>query len=390
MKQHKKILSILLALGMMVAMIPTSTIASTTYGDAEQRVIIVYKNKADAEAVRKANGRVSHEYRNIPAVAATMNGRGIAEMKRNPNVALVEPDAKVEISAQTEDWGLDAIQVTTSWAIGYTGKGVKVAILDTGISLAHPDLVVSGGHSAVDYTTSYNDDHGHGTHVAGIVGAKNNDIGVVGAAPDASLYAVKVMNQSGGGYVSDMIEGIDWSISNKMHIINMSIGTPSYSSAMDTVVNKAYRAGILIVAAAGNNGTADGSADTVEYPARLKNAIAVGAVDASNIRPYFSATGETVEVAAPGVSIMSTYLNGGYAYMSGTSMATPYAAGTLALIKQANPTASAGTLRLKLQTSAIDLGVTGKDSFYGYGLIQGPKAAAVTVTEPTPRPSKRK
>ena len=212
---------------------------------------------------------------------------------------------------------------------------------------------------------------GHGTHVSGIIGAKNNGVGLVGVAPDTSLYAVKVLDSTGSGYVSDIISGIDWAITNKMDIITMSLGTKSDVAALHNAVDSAYTQGVLVVSAGGNDGA---GGDTIEYPARYSSVIAVGAVDKTNKRAYFSSTGKELEVSAPGVNIQSTYLNGQYATMSGTSMATPFVAGDLALLKQAHPTYSASQLRSLLQQKVIDLGRKGRDSSYGFGLIQAPVA----------------
>ncbi|WP_265416743.1 S8 family serine peptidase [Alkalihalobacillus deserti] len=134
-----------------------------------------------------------------------------------------------------------------AWESGYTGKGVKVAVVDTGVA-KHEDLIITGGISFPSYTSSFFDDNGHGTHVAGIIGARNNNYGTVGIAYESSIYAVKVLDQN------DVIAGIDWSITNKMDIVNLSLGTISHSSTLKQVVDKAYSQGVLVVAAVGNNG----------------------------------------------------------------------------------------------------------------------------------------
>jgi len=154
------------------------------------------------------------------------------------------------------------------------------------------------------------------------------------------------------------------------------------SIALQQEVDKAYSQGVLVVAAVGNDGTSSGSTDTVEYPAKYSSVIAVAATDSSNQRASFSSTGSTVEVAAPGVNIRSTYLNNQYVTMSGTSMATPFVVGDLALLKQANPGLSPSQLRTKLRENVIDLGTLGKDNWFGYGLIQAPKGQTSTVTQP--------
>lgn len=296
-------------------------------------------------------------------------------MKRS-KINSVEEDAKISIVQDSEDWGITQVGAENSWASGYTGLGVKVAVIDTGIDKTHPDLstAVAGGISEVSYTTSYEDDNGHGTHVSGIIGARQNGTGIVGIAPDISIYAVKAMDSSGSGYISDTIAGIDWSIQNHMDIINMSLGSASSSTALQNACDTAYADGILLVAAAGNTGTTNvkNNTDTINYPAKYNSVIAVGATDSSNKRASFSSTGKELEVVAPGVNIVSDYLSGQTVTMSGTSMATPYVSGNLALLKQANPNYTNVKLRSLLDTNVIDLGTAGKDNLYGYGLIKAP------------------
>ncbi|NGZ75316.1 S8 family serine peptidase [Saccharibacillus alkalitolerans] len=349
---------------------------------AEERVIVTFKDKADKGLVEQAKGRVNQEFRNIPALAVSIPAAAIQGLKNNPNIESIEIDQPVR-TEQTQDWGISKTKAPSAWTSGYTGKGVKVAVIDTGIA-AHEDLAIAGGASVVSYTSSYSDDNGHGTHVAGIIGALNNGIGTVGIAPDASLYAVKALDQNGSGYLSDVVAGIDWSITNQMNIVNLSLGATSDSFSLKQVVDKAYAQGILVVAAAGNNGTADGSGDTVNYPARYDSAIAVAAVDSADQRGSFSATGSAIEAAAPGVNVLSTYLGNQYVKMSGTSMAAPYVAGDLALLKQAYPSLTHVELRAKLAGGVIDLGAAGRDNWFGYGLIQAPQS---TGSQPAPAPA---
>lgn len=336
-----------------------------------EQVIVVFKDKIDKKTIDQANGKIDQAFHNVSAVSVKVPSEGIASLKKSKNVLAVEQDHKVKIAGQLEDWGIKDVKAQVAWKSNYTGQGVKVAVLDTGIS-KHDDLQVAGGVSFASYTKSYSDDNGHGTHVAGIIGAKNNSIGIVGVAPDASLYAVKVLDADGSGYLSDIISGIDWSIKNHMDIINLSFGTPEESVALQQMVDEAYSKGILIVAAAGNGGNTAGTGDSVEYPAKYNSVIAVGAVDQSNKRGTFSAIGADVEVAGPGVNVLSTYMNNEYAYMSGTSMAAPFVSGALALLKQANPQMSNIQLREKMDSQALDLGIKGKDNLYGYGLVQAP------------------
>lgn len=337
----------------------------------KEHVIVVFKDDIDEKAIENVNGEIQEEFNNLPVVTGEIPAAAIEILEHDKDVLAVEVDQRVSIKGQKPDWGINTIEAPAAWNSKLTGKGVKIAVLDTGIS-PHEDLAVSGGISFTSYTKSYTDDNGHGTHVAGIIGAEMNEIGTVGVAPDADIYAVKVLDKSGSGYLSDIIKGIDWAISNKMDIINLSLTATSDSLALHQAVDNAYNKGLLVVAAAGNHGNADGTGDTVEYPARYESVIAVSATDYLNQRGSFSATGNSVEVSAPGVKVVSTYLNNSYVSMSGTSMATPYVAGTLALLKQANPTYTNIQLRKNLIQSTKDIGVAGKDANFGYGLVKAP------------------
>ncbi|MCA1031404.1 S8 family serine peptidase [Bacillus timonensis] len=375
----KKLLSITLVLAIALTLVVPSYSFAT--GVTMEKVLILFHGKVDRSVITEVNGVLDKEYENIAAVSANIPTAAKILLERNPAIAAVEEDQVVQGSMQNQGWGYKRVNAPAAKSSSFTGKGIKVAVLDSGIS-EHEDLVIAGGVSFVSYTESYHDDEGHGTHVAGIIGAKDNDIGTVGVAPDASLYAVKVSDQEGNAYVSDIIAGIDWSITNKMDIINLSLGSPDDSVTFKMTIDKAYNNGILVVAAAGNDGNADGSGDTVAYPARYGSAIAVSAIDSKDNRAEFSATGQTVEIAAPGVRVLSTYLNNEYAYMSGTSMAAPFVAGVLALLKESNPGASHTKLREMLKQSAEDIGEPGKDVYYGYGVVQAP----YVEEEPTPPP----
>ncbi|BDH61247.1 hypothetical protein MTP04_13770 [Lysinibacillus sp. PLM2] len=335
----------------------------------KENVIIIFKENIDQKAVQSVDGEIDAVLLNVPVVTGEIPIDAIDDLKKDRDVLAVEIDKRIQMSGQVQDWGISTIKAQSAWTSGYTGSGMKIAVLDTGIA-PHLDLQVAGGISFTSYTPSYFDDNGHGTHVAGIIGAENNNIGVVGVAPDADIYAVKVLDKNGSGNLSDIIKGIDWAISNRMDIINLSLGTQIHSFVLKQAVDKAYNNGILVVAAAGNDGNAEGIGETVDFPARYDSVIGVSAVDKLNNRGSFSSTGEEVEIAAPGVKVYSTYLNNNYAIMNGTSMAAPFVAGTLALLKQANPSLTNIQLREKLKESATDIGAVGKDSFFGYGLVQ--------------------
>ncbi len=353
------------------------------------RVIVLFKNRADRGLIEQARGRVNREFINIPALAVTIPSTALQGLRNNPNVEIIENDMQVNVTAQTKDWGIDRIGVPNSWQSGLTGRGIRIAIVDTGIA-RHDDLIITGGVAYTTYTTSFHDDNGHGTHVAGIIGARNNQIGTVGIAPEADLFAVKVLGRDGTGYLSDVIAGIDWSINNRMDIINLSLGSPSSSATLERIVDIAYNQDILVVASAGNEGNNAGTGDNVLYPARYNSTIAVAATDTNDNRASFSSTGNTIELSAPGVNVISTHLNNNYVRMSGTSMASPYVAGNIALLRQLYPTLSVRNLRTMLQNNVVDLGTTGRNSLFGYGLIQAFVAEDTNnenIVEPTPTPT---
>ena len=223
---------------------------------------------------------------------------------------------------------------------------------------------VAGGFSFVGWNESdYMDYEGHGSAVAGVVGAVDNGFGVVGVAPEVELYSVRVMNES-WGFLSDILEGINWSIENEMNIISMSFGTPTYSESLEYMLDKAYDSGIILVAASGNE------AEGVWYPAKYENVIAVGNTDESNQLAPSSNFGPEIELVAPGTNIVSTYLNDWYVLISGTSLSAPHVTGIVALILGRYPDLSVGEIREKLRRDAVDLGVVGRDDLFGFGLAQ--------------------
>jgi subtilisin family serine protease len=263
-------------------------------------------------------------------------------------------------------------QIFTPYAWQYsTGAGVRVAVVDTGIATRHPDLRVWGGASFVPGVASWNDDHGHGTHVAGTIAALRNGRGVVGVAPDARLYAIKVLSQQGSGQLSWILNGLAWCASRGMHVVNLSLGSRE-TSHDPSVYNRAYeragaslrRRGILLCAAAGNSNEAVGN------PGRCPSFMAVSAIDYAHRKAPFSCFGRQVEICAPGVSIPSTYPSNGYKSLSGTSMATPHVSGVAALVKARYPGWHGDKIRVRLWRTARDLGAADRDPIYGFGEVR--------------------
>lgn len=357
----------------MVVLIPTI--------DAKP-VLIGFNDKIDQNVIKEHG--ISHyiQYSIINAISTDIPESASKILKKHPKIKYIENDVKIQIAGkpskpapsqplQQITWGIARVKAPKTWD-NSTGNNVKIAVLDTGISSTHPDLTVSGGINLVGTSRNsrWSDDNGHGTLVSGIIAARNNSIGVVGVAPNAQLFAVKVLDTYGNGYISDVIEGIDWAVQNNMDIVSMSLGTRTYSQALNDTMANSYKMGILLVAAAGNSGDGNLSTDDVLYPAKFDSVIAVSAIDYNNIASVWSAGGAKVELAAPGVDIYSTWINDGYANASGTSMATPFVSGVAALIKSKNISLSSKEIRNVLAYNAVDLGDAGQDRIYGFGLVQ--------------------
>lgn len=221
-------------------------------------------------------------------------------------------------------WGVARVNAPAVWQ-NTMGAGVRVAVLDTGIDGTHPALKgnYKGGFNSAQDGASAADGHGHGTHVAGTIAAASKEI--VGVAPQASLYAVKVLDDEGNGTFASIIKGLEWAVENRMQVVNMSLGGPS-SEALEEAVKKTLAAGVVIVAAAGNDPEAEVSA-----PARYDGVIAVSASASNDSLAFFSTTGPEVDFIAPGHQVNSTWPGGGTNSISGTSMATPHVAGLAAL-----------------------------------------------------------
>lgn len=268
-------------------------------------------------------------------------------------------------------WGVESIKAPALWS-EVTGKGVKVAVMDSGIN-KHPDFSsnVKEGYNAIDPTQPPVDDFGHGTLVSGVIVAQNNGYGIVGVAPDVELYPVKVLDKYGEGDISAIANGIDWCIKNKIQIINMSFAIPEDKPLLRSAVMKAVNAGIIIVASATNSYGGE-----VGFPASYDKVISVTAVNRKLKIGDTSPRGK-IDFSAPGLNIVSTSSSGDYEELYGTSLATPHLTGIIALVLH-NPQ------KFGLPSSKVyshqeiydilkgltkDLGEKGKDSTYGEGFI---------------------
>ena len=234
--------------------------------------------------------------------------------------------------------GVELIQAPKVWD-KTKGKGITVAVLDTGCDSSHPDLQerIIGGRNFTDDDGSnpdiFLDYNGHGTHVAGTIAAQKNDKGVVGVAPEANLLIIKVLNKKGSGQYEWIINGINYAIEQKADIISMSLGGPNDMPELHEAIKKAISNNILVVCAAGNEGDGDDSTDEFAYPGCYNEVISVGAINLERRSSDFTNSHNEIDLVAPGEKILSTYLKGKYATLSGTSMAAPHASGALALIK---------------------------------------------------------
>jgi subtilisin family serine protease len=270
-------------------------------------------------------------------------------------------------------WGISRVKAPAAW--DYTqGAGVRVAVIDTGINSNHHELSdkVDGGYNAItdcDRQDCWQDDNGHGTHVAGTIAAKRDDKGVVGVAPRARLYAVKVLDSEGSGNLSDVIKGIVWCANNGIQVANMSLGSPMPNDTMQRALKYAKAKGVIVVAAAGNSG------GSVGYPGAYKDeVITVSASDWEDKIASFSSRGPEVQFIAPGVSILSSAIDGDYATMSGTSMATPHVTGLAALVVSQGYRGLDGPdgVRAQMKKAAVKLpNLT--DEEQGYGMIDAGK-----------------
>ncbi len=386
-----------------------------------QRFIVMMENNTDLEALKRENVRVIHKSHlfNIVILEAPRNYEG--RLRRSRGITRVEKDVRVSIPnrilrhrrgrsrnpsqpSQTIPWGILRIKANDAWNYGYNPSGViEVAVIDTGVDYNHPDLtgtVVWGVRVFSGFIFSnpifYRDINGHGTHVAGTIAAINNSFGVVGVAPSVEIYAIKAIDDSGSGWISDIIIGIEQALlgpdgildsdndgvvvgdpdDDAAEIISMSFGGTTYVKAFHDAIKYAHSLGVAFVAAAGND-----SGSFPNYPAAYPEVISVGATDPSDEIAYFSNIG--VELVAPGVGIVSTYPGGRYATLSGTSMAAPHVTGVIALIQTVHYMAYGNilpvgtetdmtntTIRGILHITAEDLGDPGYDFYYGYGIIR--------------------
>jgi len=302
----------------------------------------------------------------------------LARLAHDPAVASAEPDYRMHILFAPNDtyyarqWALPAVHASRAWDYTKGSANTVVAVVDSGVA-AHPELAgrLVAGHDFVNNDSNPADDNGHGTAVAGVIGATgNNGTGIAGMDWATRIMPVKVMDASGSGYTSDIAEGVTWAADHGARVINMSLGGNDYSSTFKSAIAYAYNKGAVVVASAGN----DGSTATM-YPAAYPNVLSVSALHGSTLAD-FSSYGPNTDLAAPGEMVYSLTRAGGYSYWSGTSFSAPMVSGLAALVLGRNPTLSAARVAQVLTSSADDLGTSGWDQRYGWGRIDAARALA--------------
>lgn len=269
-------------------------------------------------------------------------------------------------------WNLPSIEAEKGWKVSKGDEQVIVAVLDTGVQSNHPDLAgkLLEGTNLVDEDKDPDDDVGHGTHVAGIIGAAvNNGEGVAGVSWYNKIMPVKVLDSSGAGSTYTVAQGIIWAVDHGAKVINMSLGNYAEADFLHDAIKYAYEHDVVMIAASGNDNT-----DRPGYPAAYPEVFAVAATDSNKEKASFSNYGDYIDVAAPGDSIASTYPGSQYAALSGTSMASPHVAALAGLIRSVNPDLTNKEVMEIMRSSAIDLGADGKDDYFGYGEIDVNKA----------------
>jgi type VII secretion-associated serine protease mycosin len=274
-----------------------------------------------------------------------------------------------------EQWALRNIQALQAWDIT-TGEGIKIAVLDTGVSSSHPDLEgqVLPGHNALFGNDRAEDDNGHGTAVAGLIAARtDNGEGIAGMCWGCAILPVKVLNSRGGGSDAAVARGMRWATDAGARVINMSLGGSGDSQTLREAVEYAHSRGALVVAASGNERQ---SGNPINYPAAYPQVLAVSGTSNADTVTGFSNTGEHIDIAAPSVALWTTILNDNrdYGPPNGTSFSSPYVSGTAALVFTLRPDLSNDDIRCVLEASADDKGPPGKDAEYGWGRLNAFKA----------------
>jgi len=292
---------------------------------------------------------------------------------------------------QPYQWNLSQIAVEKGWQITGGEENIIIAVLDTGVDLEHQDIKekLIEGYNAFDGSNNAADQHGHGTHVAGVAAALTNNLrGIAGVSWHNPIMPVKVLDEQGQGSLFEISSGIRWAVDHGAKVINMSLGDSEHSPMLYDAIRYAHERDVVLIAAAGNDNVSQPM-----YPAGYEEVLSVAAVNQSLDKAIFSNYGSHIDVTAPGEHIPSLFPNNHYVYMSGTSMAAPHVAGMAGLIRSVRPDLTNEQVLEVIRRTADDLGPPGHDPYFGYGQINVGSALAylrenkdVTFTEETPAP----
>ena len=359
------------------------------------RYIIKYESREAASSqmqIMSSGGTLVRELPSIAGAAAYLSDDEVLELLDAPGVVSVEPDRRREFQfeiasdEQATPYGIDMVQAPEVWDRA-SGEGKTVCVIDSGYDLGHPSLQsdrITGNPDGWD-----TDGCGHGTHVAGTIAALDNGEGLLGVIPEGiSMHIVKVFGDNcGWSYSSDLIHAVEQCQAAGADVVNMSLGGGGSSEAEEQAFAEFYEAGMLVIAAAGNSGSSGYS-----YPASYDSVVSVAAIDSAMERGSFSTFNDQVELAAPGVGVMSTLPRDGcvmcsgsdaYGPADGTSMASPHVAGVAALIWSYNPEWTNEEVREAMNATALDLGEEGRNDHYGYGLVQAKDALYHLISDCT-------
>ena len=358
--------------------------------DVSNRRIVGFHEMIDTSSGRYGPYRILDESENLRFVTVEVLDPVSFEafVAADPNVAYTEAEqlhhalyTPTDPFWATSDyqWGAKQIVVQNAWDRTRGSTAVKICVIDTGLLASHQEFSGTtrdlAGWDFVFEDSVPNDANGHGTHVAGIVGAQmNNGAGIAGTA-QTTIIPIRVLNAQGSGTTTDIAQGIDYCRTQGGHVASMSLGGGASTTIQNAVV--AYQnAGGLAIAAVGNDGCA-----CTSYPAGYSGVLGVAATDKSNLKASFSNTGAAVDISAPGVAIVSSYItvsgcttNACYVYLDGTSMATPYVSAVAGLVKSYNSALTASQIASRLTGTAQDLGAAGRDNSFGYGLVRADSA----------------
>ncbi|WP_405152931.1 S8 family peptidase [Paenibacillus sp. FSL K6-0108] len=333
----------LLTLGFVYYYVEDTRAAKKFHPHAPKQLLIKFKEGTTADEMhtlhKKAKCRVAETYEDLGwyRIESTKKmHRMLEKYKNHVLIEHAEPNYYLQSSFTPNDpffpyqYNLQKINAPAAWDISQSSSSVKIAIIDTGVQLNHPELAgkILPGYDYVDYDNVPEDGNGHGTHVAGIAASiTNNGLGIAGAAPLASIVPLRVLDNNGQGTTGNVGNGLVFAANNGIQVVNLSLGGPTGEAFLQAAVQYAWDRGAVIIAAAGNDNTS-----YPIVPASYPNVIAVASTDPSDLKSNFSNYGSWVDMAAPGDSILSTYLGSSYAYMRGTSMAAPHVAGVAALL----------------------------------------------------------